>query len=76
MSRTTVEIPLPASLRRDHLQVSSFGEGSISTRMRSPDNALSEQWLLSFPGMTLFLAVSMVIHKTSTDLFGKANNTA
>lgn len=53
MSRAPAENPLPASLRRGHPQVSSVGENSISTQMRSPDNALSEQWLLSFPGRTV-----------------------
>lgn len=53
MSRAPAEIPLPASLRRGHPRVSSIGESSISTQIRSPDNALSEQRLLSFPGMTV-----------------------
>lgn len=51
MLRAPAEIPLPASLRRGHPRVRIAGESSIPTQMRSPDSTLSEQRLLSFPGV-------------------------
>lgn len=63
MPRAPVEVPPPASLRRGHPQVNSLGKCFTSQQARSQDKVLWQQQLLSLPGMTLFLTVSMVIHK-------------